>query len=75
MNIKKRLNHKVYVQALRRISPKQRLLKAFEVSHFYMDLFLHGLRKGFPDLTDDAIKEIYLDRLNKCWFLVCFLLK
>ncbi len=66
MNIKKRPNHKLYIQALRRMSPEQRLLKAFELSQFSRDLFLHGLRKRFPDLPDDAINKIYLERLNKC---------
>ncbi len=66
MNIKKRPNHKLYIQALRRMSPDQRLLKAFELSQFSRDLFLHGLRKRFPDLPDGEIKKIYLERLNKC---------
>ncbi|HQU32393.1 MAG: hypothetical protein HRU72_08445 [Planctomycetia bacterium] len=66
MNIKKRPNHKVYIQALRRMSPEQRLLKAFELSQFSRDLFLHGLRKRFPDLSEAEIKKLYLERLNKC---------
>ncbi|HHT9109845.1 MAG TPA: hypothetical protein ACFYDZ_01645 [Candidatus Brocadiaceae bacterium] len=66
MNIKKHPNHRLYIQALRRMSPEQRLLKAFELSQFSNDLFIHGLRRRFPDLTDNAIKEIYLERLNKC---------
>ncbi|NUO07682.1 MAG: hypothetical protein HUU08_03225 [Candidatus Brocadia sp.] len=66
MNIKKRPNHKIYIQVLRRMSPEQRLLKAFELSQFSRELFLHGLCKRFPDLPDDVIKKIYLERLNKC---------
>lgn len=66
MNIKKRPNHKLYIQALRRMSPGQRLLKAFELSQFSRDLFLHGLRKRFPDLSEAEIKILYLERLNKC---------
>lgn len=66
MNIKNRPNHRLYIQALRRMSPEQRLLKAFELSQFSRELFLHGLRKRFPDLTDDETKKIYLERLNKC---------
>ena len=66
MNIKKRPNHKLYIQALRRMSPEQRLLKAFELSQFSRDLFLHGLRKRFPELPDEEIKKIYLERLDKC---------
>jgi len=66
MDIKKRPNHKLYIQALRRMSPEQRLLKAFELSEFSQVLFLHGLRKRFPDLPEEAVKRIYLERLNKC---------
>jgi len=57
MNIKKRPNHKLYIQALRRMSPEQRLLKAFELSQFSRDLFLHGLHKRFPNLPEDAINR------------------
>ncbi|MEK6738933.1 MAG: hypothetical protein AABY74_09735 [Planctomycetota bacterium] len=66
MNIKERPNHKLYIQTLRRMSPEQRLLKAFELSQFSRDLFLHGLRKRFPELPDEKIKKIYLERLDKC---------
>lgn len=66
MNLKERPNHRLYIQALRRMSPEMRLLKAFELSQFSRELFIHGLRKRFPSLSDDAIKGIYLERLNKC---------
>ncbi|MEB2308611.1 MAG: hypothetical protein OZ917_04830 [Candidatus Brocadiaceae bacterium] len=66
MSIKKRPNHKIYIQVLRRMSPEQRLLKAFELSQFSRDLFLHGLRKRFSDLSEAEIKKLYLERLNKC---------
>ncbi len=66
MNIKQRPNHKLYVQALRRMSPETRLLKSLELSQFSKELFIHGLRKRFPHASDDEIKKIYLDRLNKC---------
>jgi hypothetical protein len=66
VNIKKRPNHKIYIQALRRMSPEARLAKAFELSQFSRDLFLHGLRKRFPNLPEVEIKKIYLERLDKC---------
>ncbi len=66
MDIKTRPNHKLYIQALRRMSPEARLLKAFELSQFSRDLFLHGLHKRFPELSEDAIRGIYLERLHKC---------
>jgi hypothetical protein len=66
MDIKKRPNHKLYIQTLRRMSAEQRLLKSFELSEFSKDLFLHGLRSRFPKLSEAAIKRIYLERLDKC---------
>jgi hypothetical protein len=66
MNIKPHPNHKIYIQALRRMSPEARLMKSFELSQFTKDLFLHGLRRRFPDLSDEAVKKLYRERLNKC---------
>ncbi len=66
MNVKERPNHKLYIQVLRRMSPEARLLKAFELSQFSRQLFIDGLRKRFPHLTEDELKRIYLGRLNKC---------
>ena len=48
------------------MSPEERLLKAFELTEFSRALFLQGLRERFPDMNEDEIKRIYLDRLAKC---------
>jgi len=66
MDIKKRPNHKLYIQVLRRMSPEARLMKAFELTEFSRELFLIGLRKRFPNLTEDELKRLYLERLDKC---------
>jgi hypothetical protein len=66
MQIKSRPNHKIYIQALRKMSPEKRLMKAFELSEFARQLFTHGLRKRFPDLEESAFKKLLLERLNKC---------
>ncbi len=66
MSIKKRPNHRVYIQVLRQMSPERRLLKAFELSEFVRQLFIHGLRKRFPNLTDEEFKKLLLERLEKC---------
>jgi hypothetical protein len=65
-NIKERPNHRIYIEALRRMTPEERLLKAFELSEFAKELFLAGLRSRFPDLPDERIKKIYLERIDKC---------
>ena len=66
MNVKERPNHKLYIQVLRHMSPEARLLKSFELSQFSRQLFIDGLRKRFPHLTEDELKRVYLRRLDKC---------
>lgn len=66
MNLKERLNHRIDIQILRQMSPEKRLLKAFELSEFAKQLFIHGLRKRFPDLPDAEFKKLLLKRLDKC---------
>jgi hypothetical protein len=58
--------HRVYLQALRNMSPEQRLLKAFELSEFTKQLFIHGLRKRFPDMPEEKFHSLLMDRLDKC---------
>ena len=65
-DIKERPNHKIYIETLRRMTPEERLLKAFELSEFGKELFLAGLRRRFPDLLDQSIKKIYLERIDRC---------
>ena len=66
MDIKNRPNHRMYIEVLRRMSPGQRLLKAFELSEFARQLFTYGLRKRFPDLSDEEFRKKLLERLDKC---------
>lgn len=57
---------RVYLRILRSMTPEQRLLKAFELTEFARKLFLHGLRSRFPDLSEEEIRRLYLERLDKC---------
>ena len=66
MDTKKRQNHRIYIEALRRMTSEERLEKAFELSEFSRRLFVHGLRRRFPDLPEKALMKIYLERLDKC---------
>ncbi len=54
---KPRPNHQLYIEILRKMTPEQRLLKAFELSEFGKQLFLHGLRRRHPDLSEEEIKK------------------
>jgi len=67
MNYKQTPNHKEYLLTLVRMGPEQRLLKALELSTITKELFMSGLHKRFPDKTETEIKEIYLQRLGKCY--------
>ena len=67
MEIKPRPNHSLYLKSLRQMTPEQRLAKVFELSRFTKELFLQGLQKRFPDKGETEIKEIYLQRLLKCY--------
>jgi len=48
------------------MSPEKRLLKAFELSEFSKQLFIHGLHKRFPNLSDEEFQKLLLERLDKC---------
>ena len=60
MDIKERPNHKQYIEILRRMTPEQRLMTAFELSKFSKKLFIHGLRKRFPDLNEEEFHKLYM---------------
>ena len=66
MDIKPRPNHKIYLESLRRLSPEQKLSKAFELSEMSRRLFREGLRRRFPDLSEEELHRLYLERLALC---------
>ncbi len=67
MEIKPHPNHDLYLKTLQRMTPEQRLAKAFELSAMTKELFLQGLQKRFSDKEESEIKEIYLERIAKCY--------
>lgn len=67
MEIKQRTNHTMYLQTLRRMTPEQRLAKAFQLSTMSRQLFLQGLKSRFPLKTEAELKKIYLERIAKCY--------
>lgn len=64
--MKERPNHPLYIQTLRQMTPESRLQKAFELSEFSKNLFITGLRRRFPDLSEQEFHKILLERLSKC---------
>jgi hypothetical protein len=59
-------NRRLYVQALRRLTPEQRLLKAFELTDLSDGLLRDGLRRRFPSASDQRLHGMFLERLQKC---------
>jgi hypothetical protein len=66
MDPKPRPNHDIYMQALRRMTPEQRLLKAFELTEMSHELLRAGIRRRFPEASEEDVQHIYLKRLEKC---------
>ena len=66
MDPKPRPNHRLYLEILRKMTPEKRLLKAFELTSFANQLFVHGLRKRYPDIAAKEFAQILKERLDKC---------
>jgi hypothetical protein len=66
VELKPRPNHDRYIRAIRAMTTKQRARKFFELSEQSKRLFIHGLRKRFPDLSETEFHSLLLDRLAKC---------
>lgn len=66
MDPKPRPNHRLYIEILRKMTPEQRLLKAFELSEFTKALFRDGLRQRFPDVSEEELRRILFEQLERC---------
>jgi hypothetical protein len=66
MELKRNPSHEVYIAALRRLTPEQRLAKAFAMSAFVRALFRQGLRERFPDLPPAEFEALLRQRLELC---------
>jgi hypothetical protein len=66
MDLKPRPNHTIYLEALRRMTPEQRLLKAFELTEQSHQLLADGVRLRFPDAGPEQQQAIYLEQLERC---------
>jgi hypothetical protein len=66
MDLKPTPNHLRYIQALRSMTPAQRLAKALELTELGRRLFADGLRQRHPGLPEAEFSRIYRDRIAKC---------
>jgi 23S rRNA A2030 N6-methylase RlmJ len=64
--LKERPNDSMYLEVLRRMTPEQKLAKAFELSEMARQLFRQGLRERFPELSEEDFHKLYLERLARC---------
>ncbi len=66
MELKSRPHHVQYLRLLRQMSSEERLRKAFELGALSRELFRHGLRQRFPELSEEEFRRLYLSRLDLC---------
>jgi hypothetical protein len=67
MDPKPRPNHKRYLEILRGMTPEQKPQIVFDLTETVDSLFREGLRRRFPDATEEESHRIYLRRLEKCY--------
>src|SRR5665647_2170996 len=67
MDPKPRPNHQLYLEALRRLTPEQRLLKAFELTELSRELLRAGVGEALPQAGAQALARQFgeLEGLEK----------
>ncbi len=60
-DLKPRANRRVYMEALRRMTPEERLLIAFELTERRNERTRAALRRCYPDATENEIHDLYLE--------------
>jgi hypothetical protein len=63
---KPKLNRAMYIETLRRMSPEERLSKAFELSEMTRELLKAGLAQRYPSASAEELHRLYLERLERC---------
>jgi hypothetical protein len=63
---KPKLNRALYIETLRRMSPEERLSKAFELSEMTRELLRAGLAQRYPSASAEELHRLYLERLERC---------
>ncbi len=59
-------NRRLYMDALRKMTPEQRLAKAFELTAMSREALRAGIEQRYPDSSEQQRHEIYLERLGRC---------
>jgi hypothetical protein len=67
MNPKPRPNRRRQIEILRRMTPGERLAKAFELGELTTELFLAGLRSRYPALTEAEVRRLAVQIRMRRW--------
>lgn len=59
-------NRRIYIETLRRMTPEQRLAKAFELSDMTREALRAGLARRHPDATSEELTAMVIERLKRC---------
>jgi hypothetical protein len=63
---KQQPNRRLYVEALRRMTPEQRLAKALELSAMARAALAAGIAHRHPDAPPASIDVMVVERLERC---------
>jgi hypothetical protein len=66
MDLKQRPNQRQYLEIIRAMTPQQRIEKTIELTETGRSLMLQGLRIRFPNKSEEEIRSLYLERLERC---------
>ncbi|MBK6606044.1 MAG: hypothetical protein IPG24_11340 [Leptospiraceae bacterium] len=58
--------HNIYLQTLRKMSPSEKFNKVMELNELTRSLFKQGLKKRFPNKSEQELHVLFLKRLEKC---------
>ena len=61
-----RKEHKIYLLTLRKMSPSEKFNKVMELNELTRSLFKQGLKKRFPNKSEQELHVLFLKRLEKC---------
>lgn len=64
--LKPQPNRRIYMEALRRMTPGQRLAKACELSDMTHEALRVGLKARYPEASEAELHALYLERLERC---------
>ena len=66
MSLKPSPNREAYISILQRMTPAERLRKAWELTDAVREMTMAGLRQRNPDASEAEIHDLYLACLKKC---------